>query len=536
MRCKKESRLTTLLNLDRKTLSIVSGAAAIFIFLLFNALFWFAASDRKISLLFSSLLLVLFAVAFLFWFCQNKKASNTPLLLAIVLTVSGLAYGAVFTPFSAPDEDFHYSASYVLSNFILGDGYQSQDPVPMRTDDALLYKNMSINLNDDGYRALTDAVSHPFVESNDSVLVNTNRGHTLEANPPQCKVASALGIVLGRLLHLNSYFTYYLGRLFNLIVYICLVVVAFKITPIGKSVIAAISLLPMSLHLAVSYSYDAFVIPMSLLLTALCLRSIKGEGHIAPSEWISIGVVGALLAPCKVIYALIVFMCMFIPKARFSSRLEEITIKLGCLLMCLLPIVAMRLGSIVTTTGAASSPQTSLSARGGDENDLGTYYTISDVLQNPTKFVLIIARTLDQFGYQYLQRMVGGTLGWFQEEIVAPDLMVVALTVVLLFSAFTSCDDNCTLNARCRISGCLLFCAGFLAVLAALLFSWTFNTDNVIYGVQGRYFLPFLPWMLLGLRSSRVHINCNTIPVLIGALSVLNYLNLVRIFSIALTL
>ena len=72
--------------------------------------------------------------------------------------------------------------------------------------------------------------------------------------------------------------------------------------------------------------------------------------------------------------------------------------------------------------------------------------------------------------------------------------------------------------------------------MAALLFSWTFTTDNVIYGVQGRYFIPFLPWLLLGLRPKSIQINANSIPVLIGSVSFLNILNLVRIFSIALVL
>lgn len=132
--------------------------------------------------------------------------------------------------------------------------------------------------------------------------------------------------------------------------------------------------------------------------------------------------------------------------------------------------------------------------------------------------------------------MVGGTLGWFQEEIVAPDLMVVALTTTLFLSVFTSADDELALGVLCRASGVLLFLVGSLLAMAALLFSWTFTTDNVIYGVQGRYFLPFLPWLLLGLRSRRMRISADMIPILIFIISFLNIMNLTRIFSIALTI
>ena len=508
----------------------------VLLFLLLFSIFWFLQSARKASLLFSLMLSFIFVAIYVLWSRQSLLVSCSTRLLAVSLLVSGLAYGAVFTPFSAPDEDYHYSASYVLSNFMLGQGYQSEDPVPMREDDANFFKGRNINLSSSGYDSLKEAFSEPFCQSNQITYVQTNRSHSISGNPPQCKIASALGITIARLLGLSSYLTYYFGRFFNLALYVFIIALAFRITPIGRSIFAVVSLLPMSLHLAVSYSYDAFVIPMSMLLIALCLRAIKGKGPIERNEWLSIGVVGAVLAPCKVIYVLLVFMCVFIPKERFDSRANEVAIKGGCILVSLMPVLIMRMGSILMTAGVASSNQPTLSSRGGNQNDLGTYYTVSDVLHDPLKFLFMIVRTLDQFGFQYLQRMVGGTLGWFQAEIVAPDLMVVALTMVLALSVFTSADDNLTISSACRISAALLFLLGSLSVLAALLFSWTFTTDNVIYGVQGRYFIPFLPWLLLSLRSRRMNISANMIPVLICAISFLNVLNLIRIFSVALTL
>lgn len=517
-------------------LPTVLGIVAVGAALLFNSLFWFAYSDRKASLFYSLAISSVFIIILILWFCYWNKKNSASLLLAASLLISGLAYGAVFTPFSAPDEDFHFSASYVLSNFLLGQGYQSEDPVPMRAGDASFFNEFDIYLNSSGYEKMVAGFESPSVSHTEVVNVITNRSHSITGNPPQCKIASALGITLGRLLGFNSYLTYYIGRLFNLILYIVVVVFAFRITPVGKAVFAAISLLPMSLHLAVSYSYDSFVIPMSLLLTALCLKAMFGTGLMRKGEWLSIGLVGALLAPCKVIYSLIVLMSLFIPKKRFNSRAEEVGIKVACILICFAPILITRLGSVMATAGVGASPQPALSARGGNANDLGTYYTISDVLQRPSKFILMVARTFDQFGFQYLQRTVGGSLGWFQQEITAPDLMVVFFTVLLVFSLIASKDDNRVLGTRCRLAGCLLFVMGVLSVMAALLFSWTFTTDNVIYGVQGRYFIPFLPWLLLGLRPKCIQINANSIPVLIGSVSFLNILNLVRIFSIALVL
>lgn len=57
-----------------------------------------------------------------------------------------------------------------------------------------------------------------------------------------------------------------------------LVYSAVRITPIGKNVMMTAGLLPMTLHLASSYSYDAGIIGLAFLLTGMCLRAVYGEG------------------------------------------------------------------------------------------------------------------------------------------------------------------------------------------------------------------------------------------------------------------
>lgn len=506
------------------------------VFLLVNSVFWYTYSHRLISICFSVLTL---ALLLLFVFVaidpaidRNKEGR---LFLASV-AVLGILFAGVFTPLSAPDEDFHFSASYALSNFIMGKGYQSDDPLLMRQSDADFYNCFvhNLNLSAANYDYLNKEFSQHIIDSSSEILVFTGRSHSISSNLPQEKLLSALGITLARVFNLGPAYLYLCGRLFNLAFYIVCVYIAFKVTPVGRNIIAVVSLFPMSLHLAASYSYDSFIIPMSILLTALCLRSIKAEGLFSVKEGLQILLVAMFLAPCKVIYTLVALLALFIPHRRFRSRKEELSIKLGCMFLVGLVLAGGRLVDYFASAGSTSSGvYDGLDYRGEQS---GHFYTVADVVQNPVKFVKMLYISLDYFGFEYLQRMVGGSLGWFQGEIASPHIYVVALTAVMAISVIPSEDDGDTLSFSASLAGFIVFTVGVILVMLTLLVSWVFNTESLITGVQGRYFLPYLPWLLISLRSKKFRFDGNLFPVLLSAMLFLNFYNLTRVFSIALTL
>lgn len=519
--------------LSKQQFCLIAGA---FVFLLINSIYWYTFSHRLISICISALLLILYIIfVFVAIGRDVNQTTDTKLFLASLI-IMGILFSGVFTPLSAPDEDFHFTASYSLSNFMMGKGYQSDDPLLMRRSDAEFYNQFAqnVDLSSNNYDYLNRKYSQLFDCSDSEVQVLTGRSHSVSQNLPQEKLASAFGITLARLLNLGPAYLYLFGRLFNLAFYITCVYIAFRITPIGRNIIAVISLFPMCLHLAASYSYDSFIIPMSILLTALCLRSIKAEGLFSLKEGSQILFVAMLLAPCKVIYTLVALLALFIPQRRFRSRKEELLIKLGCMMLVGMVLAGGRLlVYCANSTSATSAVNNHLDFR-GDQS--GHFYTVSDVVQNPLKFVKMLYLSLDHFGFEYLQRMVGGSLGWFQEEIVSPYIYVVALTMVMGMSVISSDDDGDVLSISASLAGIAVFVIGLVLVMLTLLVSWVFNTEGLITGVQGRYFLPYLPWLLISFRTSRLKFDGNLFPYLLMAMLFLNFYNLTRIFSIALTL
>ena len=505
--------------------------ASIILLLLTNALFWFAYSDRTVALVFSLLVIILLMALTVFYKIRIAKAIDKSPLLLVALIFSGLLYMGVFTPFTVPDEVYHFEATYCLSNALMGKGYQD-DPLEMRAEDAALIDELSPTLMASNYDAVRNGLNEVYV-SGEVVKVDTGSSFDLGSNPPQVRIAAAIGISLARLFGLGSYYLVYIGRIFNLIFFICLAYLSYRITPVGKNVFAVVMLLPMTQHLAASYSYDAGILALSFLLTALIMRAVYRKDLLLAKESAEILITALLLAPCKVIYSFIALAVLLVPSSRFRSRGQGICIKIGCLLIIVLAVLATRLAGIVAVSGAGPDASGTLDFRGEES---GYFYTVGDVISSPIKFVIMFFRTIDELGSFYLLTMVGSSLGWFQAEIEMPSFLSIALIVLLLISMVRADDDSIVLPSSLRGTGILVFCIGSAAAMASMLFGWTFNTEQLIMGVQGRYFLPFLPFLLLGLRPYAIVLKSHMNVILIASVSLINIINLTRVFAIALVL
>lgn len=497
-----------------------------------SALYWYAYCDRLVALAFSCLVLALFLSVYLLYNKFFSKQKDKSGLFFICLLCSGLIYMGVYTPFTVPDEIYHFEATYCASNAIMGLGYQA-DPLTMRADDALLIEDLSATVSVGNYDMIADGLGNIFAD--DSSLVEVTTGSALDptSNLPQQRLPAAAGITIARLLNLGPYYLLYLGRLFNLAYFIVLAYLAYRIIPVGRNILATVSLLPMTLHLAASYSYDVGILGLAFLLTSLVVRSLWKEEPITAREVGEIGVVACLLAPCKVVYVFIVALLVFVPRKRFASRHQEIVVKGSILILPFLVIVIVKLGSLLSLSGVSSVATSTVDYRGVES---GYFYTLSDVINAPIKFIIMYIRTIVEQGSFYLNSMLGTSLGWLQGSISAPGYYGVALVVILLLSCVCAPDDESELPPSVRVTAVMAFIASAVAIMASMLLGWTFNTELIIMGVQGRYFLPMLPLLLLALRTSRLFLKSNARPMLIGAMSSVNALYLIRTFAIALTI
>ena len=93
---------------------------------------------------------------------------------------------------------------------------------------------------------------------------------TKAAGIAQAPLEQVIKIALGRLLHLNSVPTFYLGRMMNLLLFAILGMLAVRKMPFGKNILFATALLPLTLQQVASYSYDSVIIAFAFYYVATC--------------------------------------------------------------------------------------------------------------------------------------------------------------------------------------------------------------------------------------------------------------------------
>ena len=112
---------------------------------------------------------------------------------------------------------------------------------------------------------------------------------------PTLYLFSAAAVFLAYVFHLGFVPALMLGRTANLIVFALLAALAVKAAPFGRRVFAAAALLPMTLHLAASFSRDSLLLGLAFAFTALCMQAIFGckDGTVLPVRlWLPLAVFG----------------------------------------------------------------------------------------------------------------------------------------------------------------------------------------------------------------------------------------------------
>ena len=498
--------------------------------MMIHALYCYSFSDSGLALTFSGVSVVIAALAYLLIRTLESRVRHQVEMAFLVGLIScGLLYSVVFAPGTVPDETYHFEASYKLADYIMLQG-PTVDSLPVREDDSVLLDGMlqSWALGYDKYRSVIDQFAF-FANDASRVAVEPVSSFDWTANPPYIKLPSALGIVLATLLNLGSFPLFYLGRFFNLLMFAALAYFAVRITPVGKNAMMVAGLLPMTLHLASSYSYDAGIMGLAFLLTGMCLRAVYGEGLMSRREKAGIVVVAVLLAPCKVVYTVIVLLVILIPRKRFSSAAASARFKVVAIGFALLSLLVFRAAGLLQMAGVASSS----TAEGSRGDEYGTFYSLSGLVSDPLNTVLLFLRTFDVQGSFYLDTLVGGSLAWFQVDLKAPLSITVALLFIVVLSAQRSEGDNVVIPGAHRVLCGGLALAGGLGVILSMLIGWTFTSESVVQGVQGRYFLPLLPMAALAMRSKHMSID---IPLGMGFVYIMiavNAMYLVRTFSVA---
>lgn len=467
---------------------------------------------RGMFLLFSGILPVLLAVSFLLLFFKiRQKSIGLEYVFLIVFFSLGIMYNTLIPAMAAPDEDNHMP----FARAVAGDlsGHHSDENglmfIPEGEADPGL-ESRDIN------REYYDRYLEWLFEENKADDTNWEMSWYWE-NQKYYRIIyfpGGAGIALGRLLGCNYVFSLYLGRLFNLLFFSLAGFYAIKKTPIGKELIFLLSMLPITIQQAASFSADGVVIALSLMLLAGTLSLCRAE-KINAVFWVDL--------------AVLTFAAVLLGKAKFGACFPI------CLLLLLIPIKQWRKNRRIAVLGLAvlaasfvfgflpgihtmlTDARVLAPALGGNPT-----YTFQDIKDDPLQIFFVALNTVAKNVDEPWIIMMGASLGWFTIQI--PVAFILAFLPLFWFALLQD-ESNPFMAELDKKTRFLLFFIGFIGIgmtCGGLLVDWTPAGSKTIAGIQGRYFLPYLPMILFSLIPKRIRyangMTARRITVMLGIL------------------
>lgn len=436
-----------------------------------------------------AVILALCFITLLYWLSFYKNIQLKTLFL-VTLSVLMVGYMVLFAPVTVPDEQAHYISAYRMSNFFLFHWNQaSAEGVLMRQADADFFGRFASSGMLDESKFITLIQSFSAFTNNTEMVPY---GASVATSVPLGYLASAFGIALGRALHLGAVPVFYLGRMFNMAEFAFLMYFAVRRTPVAKNAFCVIALFPMTIHVAASYSYDGMVIGVSALLLAEILRMFYGDA-VTWKQMIYCFVLCAILAPSKMVYTPLICLVLLVPSDRFRTLCKRPwMLKCAMILAGILGLLVMQLSTMSSYVGEGAAG--SYIAWADEEG-----YTLSWALGHIVNTIGVFLNTILQKTDYYVNTMLGSSLGWFQLSV--PQYFYLPFAGLFLVGCMKKTSEPRQLPYGAKCWTFLMVAGSAMLILASMFLSWTPISSTVIEGVQGRYFLPLLPAVILLLRN-----------------------------------
>lgn len=416
----------------------------------------------------------------------------------------GILLITIIPPFQSPDEDSHFKKSYVISK---GEFFPtSKDGIVGYNLPVDMTNYISDKLNYIGNRDKKYTYSEEVLDERipKDYLDTTFQNFSTAEITPIAYIAPAIGILFSNIVtsllgmeNISVVIMLHFARFFSLILYIFLCYVAIKKTPILKKTFCAIALLPMSLSLAVAISYDSIIISFSLLATALILKLIYDENvkKVTYKYLIAFGIIAFILLTIKTVYVTVLIPLIFVPKEKFGGKKFSILKKFGIILLIVgslylinkIPLICLEKNAVESNSGEQ----------------------ISFIISNPIKYLKIWIKTMISNRVFYFTGIIG-IFGLIDTYIPTVYTVMYSLGLFgIILSDFSLCLVK--FNWKYKLISVLGSVLTIFAVFLGLYIYWTSMELGVgaetISGIQGRYFIPIIPLVMVIFSNSKLRKN-----------------------------
>ncbi len=409
---------------------------------------------------------------------EHRKVENYFLILGVTF---GIIFIILLPPGVAPDDHAHIATAYRNANILMGqDTTDEIGNVIVRASDAEIENTHRLNLNTLSY--YDDLMKQKGNQNNTRISFDRWAMNV----PIFGHLPQAIGIAIGWMLNLSGVITLYLGKSASLLFYLIVVYFSIKILPWGKTMLAIVSLFPMSLQMATSFNYDAIVNSMSFFIIGYTMYLIYDREKVEWKDYLVLGISCLIMVPCKVVYLFVCGIIFFIPNSKSKNKKMSVLWKCGIIIAVLIFLLFQRMSQVQSLLTSTNE----------------TNYTMNQILSNFHNSIGVVFETFFTQTSYYLGGIIGQSLGWFQINISW--YVVIGFVILSVVSYAEDGRDPRQMSIKMKILS-LIFCIIMMGgILLSMWLSATPNNHPFIAGVQGRYFLPFLPLLMLAVKPRNI--------------------------------
>ena len=410
------------------------------------------------------------------------------IFLIIAIPVSTV-FALITPPLQVPDEGSHFFRAYEIADFSFFNPKHS-GPVSLIKLDSTF-----------GHLHFLAGQKTSMAEIKNQIGVKLEPEKIAPFSPPEYTlpyIPQAIGIFIGKLFNSSPLVLMYLGRIFNLLFSALILFFAIRIIPQFKWIFLLLALMPKTLFLFGSLSYDSLTISLSFFTIAIFLYyAFSCERDLKLKDLALIAFLVFLLLFCKPPYFLLGLLFFFIPPKKFGNLYKYIMISVGVAVLALIILKAgpAAVNYFSAPGSAVQINPADIAASSPDQPVIRPNDQIKLIMNDIPAYLKLIVKSGFGISRSYILESFVGLLGWIDVEL--PDMLTYSYLFLILIAAMTLSGENVKLGLSKKALLLVLSAATFVVVETAMYVYATRVGRDQVYGVQGRYFIPMAPLLFM---------------------------------------
>ena len=406
------------------------------------------------------------------------KETLTKLILYFLIPIQLLIFTFLVPPFQKPDERTHFEQSLIISKGYLSCTKKSNNTIPIEKKYIDFIKTPYLDLLTHGRGKLPVSIflDDLFSNKQDNNKINFNIDH-LCSFPIVSYLPQAFALTVASISKLNPIMSLYFGRLFmGILGYFWFLYLYKRISKNYKLILLFTFVLPMTLHQISSFSYDVAHIMFGLTFFVLIVSFPRKRESSQKLHYFKLFLILLLFLASKKIgyetFFLFLFLIPFEIKPMIISSLIFIPFY------------------FLSKLNGSFDLQNSLT-----NQIINPISQLNFLFSNPINIIKVVTiTTIHRFSF-YLQSLIG-IFGWLEYGLDPLSYLLYGLFFIYLLTDSNFMKKQILLKNKIIF----LFFTLIISYIFIVLLAYVFNTvpgTMTAHGVQGRYFISFLPFIIL---------------------------------------